>query len=311
MDSESIVQEAAFTAFSLIIITKCEKIEPFIIDVFKIITNVFNKYTGPCLLNLYDIFTLLTENFEDHFRNEKISGELIKCVVNKWYETINSFFNSIDNSIDEKKKNFNNICAVFDMIISLIKASGDILNIFLKDFLEGTLKVLNKNYEIFETGNKDYDLLDKDMIIKCFDLISTLYYSVPSFMINYNKKNQLIELIFKFIDINENFLNHHGIALLGDIGRFDTLIFHENIKYIFNILIMYIELPTILKNNDNSEFNNEPIQMEKFSMCNNSCWTLGILAISYPDTLFEYIHIIMSKLTKIISFPKVIKTIKI
>jgi len=140
LDSESIVQEASCTAFSVIVLTKREKIEPFLYDVFKIITKVLNKYKGSCLLNLYDIFILLTENFEEHFRNEAISSELIKCVVNKWYETINISENNIDNS------NNSNICAVFDMIISLVKAAGSVLTIFIGDFLDGTLNILNKNY---------------------------------------------------------------------------------------------------------------------------------------------------------------------
>ena len=305
MDAEAIVQEAACTAFSVIVLTKREKIEPFLYDVFKIITNVFNKYSGASILNLYDIFALLTENFEEHFRNEAISSELIKCVVNKWYETINSYLAS-----DGKADNAN-ISAIFDMIISLIKAAGCVMTIFIGDFLDGTLNVLNKNYEFFAKSNKDLNSLDKDLITKCFDLISHVYNAVPAYMVNYPKKNKIVEFVFKYLEINENYLNHFGIALIGDIARVDNLIFQENIKYIINTLIKYLELPehsNKTKNvcvgyNGNAK---EPIEMEKLSVCNNSCWTLGILAISYPNSTKEFIHPIMKKLTKIISLPRVI-----
>lgn len=304
MDAEAIVQEAACTAFSVIVLTKREKIEPYLYDVFKIITNVFNKYSGVSLLNLYDIFTLLTENFEEHFRNEAISSELIKCVVNKWYETINAYLNS------PAKADNSNITAIFDMIIALVKAAGGVMTIFIGDFLDGTLNVLNKNYEIYVKSNKDLNSLDKDLITKCFDLISHVYNAVPAYMVNYPKKNKIVEFIFKYLEINDNYLNHFGIALIGDIGRVDILIFQENIKYIVNTLIKFLELPDYIKaKNSSSGCPNakEPIEMEKLSVCNNSCWTIGILAISYTNSVKEFIHPIMKKLTKIISLPRVIR----
>lgn len=305
MDSEAIVQEAACTAFSVIVLTKREKIEPFLYDVFKIITNVFNKYSGVSLLNLYDIFTLLTENFEEHFRNEALSSELIKCVVNKWYETINSYLSAAG------KADNANISAIFDMIISLVKAAGGVMTIFIGDFLDGTLNVLNKNYELFLNANKDLNLLDKDLITKCFDLLSHVYNAVPAYMVNYPKKNKIVEFVFKYLEINENYLNHFGIALIGDIGKVDSLIFQENIKYIVNTLIKYLELPEYLKaksgySSGGNSKEQQPIEMERLSVCNNSCWTLGILAISYPNSIKEFIHPIMKKLTKIISLPRVL-----
>lgn len=297
------MQEAACTAFSIIVLTKREKVEPFLYDVFKIITNVFNKHTGDCLLNLYDIFTMLTENFEEHFKNESLSSELIKCVVNKWYETVNLYQNW------PEKANNANISSVFDMIISLLKAAGSVMNVFINEFLTGTLDILNKNYQIFLSENKDINTLDKDLITKCFDLISNIYISVPGYMVNYIKKNQIVEIVFKFMEIHENYLNHYGIALIGDIGRVDNQIFQENIKFIINTLIKNLVIPESMKNNSNKNGPREPIEMETLSVCNNSCWTIGILAISYPNYLKEFIHPIMQKLTKIICLPRVKLTI--
>jgi len=129
-------------------------------------------------------------------------------------------------------------------------------------------------------------------------------------MVNYPKKNKILEFFFKYLEINENYINHFGIALIGDIGRVDNLIFQENIKYIINTLIKYLELPEYMKAKYGScsdSSNKELIEMEKLSVCNNSCWTIGILAISYPNSVKEFIQPIMKKLTKIISLPRVIK----
>lgn len=259
-------------------------------DVFKIITNVFNKFTGTCLLTLYDLISLLSENFEEYFRNEALSSELIKCVVKKWYEII------ILNQTTSENYNIN-LTAIFDMIISLVKVAGCVMTLFINDFLSGTLEILKKNYDNYISANKDLNFLDKDLITKCFDLFSNIYTALPVFMINYPMKNSIVEFVFKFLDINENYLNHYAIALLGDIGRVDNMIFKENIKYIINLLIKNLDLPPQTKA--------EPLEMEKLSVCNNSSWTIGILATSYPDTIKEFIHQIMKKLTKIISLPRV------
>jgi len=225
--------------------------------------------------------------------------------VNKWFETINFYIGA------EGKEDNANISAIFDMIISLVKAAGCVMTIFIGSFLDGTLNVLNKNYEIFAKDSKDLSLLDKDLITKCFDLISHVYNAVPAYMINYPSKNKIVEFVFKYLGINENYVNHFVIALIGDIAKVDNLIFQDNIKYIVNTLIESLDLPEYMraKNGCGGNTNGnakEPIEIEKLSVCNNSCWTLGILAISYPNSVKEFIHPIVKRLTMIISLPRVI-----
>lgn len=266
---------------------------------FKIITNALNKFSGISLLNVYDIFTLLAENYQQHFKNESLSIELIQCLVNKWYQTLSLYQNSPDN------RNNTDIGYVFDAIISLVKAAGNFINVFIGEFLNGTLEILNKNYELFLASNKDKNMLDKDLITKCFDLISNIYIAFPSYMVNYHKKTTIVEYVFKYLEINENYLNHYSIALIGDIGRVDNKIFEENIKFILNTLIKNLDIPELMGNCSNKKLQGEPLEVEKLSVSNNSCWTIGILAVSYPTILKEFIHPIMQKLTKIISLPRV------
>jgi len=125
-------------------------------------------------------------------------------------------------------------------------------------------------------------------------------------MWNFENKNLIVVYIYKYLDLNENYLNHYGIALLGDIARYDKIILKDNINYITDNLIRNLELPDMT--NKSSKDNND-IEMEKLSICNNTCWTIGILAISYPDCIKDSVHIIMKKLIKIISLPRLNKSL--
>jgi transportin-1 len=316
LDSETIVQEAAYTAFSKILITKRETVEPFLLDIFKIVLNVFKKHENEnknknknSLLNLFEIFSLLTENFEEAFRNEAISSELIECVFKIWIENVKLYKEQNINNYKNSNKNNenNNISVIFDMIISFVKAASYTISLnLISNFLDSILEILRINYENYEKENKDSNIIDKDLITKCFDLLSNIYISVPGFMLHFENKNLIVLYIYKYLDLNENYLNHYGIALLGDIARSDKLILKDNINFITINLIKNLEIPDMT--NKNLKDNND-IEMEKLSICNNSCWTIGILAISYPECLKDSINILMKKLIKIISLPRLNKSL--
>jgi hypothetical protein len=47
------------------------------------------------LLTLYDLISLIVEEFESHFTDETLIEELVKCVMKKWYETQESEMRTI------------------------------------------------------------------------------------------------------------------------------------------------------------------------------------------------------------------------
>lgn len=298
LDLETIVQEAAVTAFIVILETKPEKIEPFLFDIFKILTNVFKKYSGNSLINFFEIFTLLTENFEDAFKNESLSNELVEIVIQIWNK-------NLENYLKEENK-ANNVSEYFDIIISLIKASGQIRTNLINNIIIDTLNIFQKNLENFEKDKKDSNSIDKDIITKCFDLLSNVYTTVPFFIKNFEKKNSIVEYTYKYLNLKEKYLNHYIIALLGDIAKTDKILLEENIDFIIKILIENLDFENLSKKISKIKDDND---LEKLSLCNNSCWAIGIFALSYPNFIKDYIHIIMDKLTKIISLPKLNKSL--
>lgn len=297
LDSESIVREAAFSAFSVIILTSPEKIEQFLFDVFNIITLAIEKFNEIYLLNIYEILILLTENYKEYFKIESPSYQMIQCVFKKWYQTIKAH----NSCLDYTKNSF--IMSNFDLFIALLKAAGDLMKLSIEELLDCTLEILIKNYEFLLINNKELNSIDKDLINKCIDFISHIYNSYPELMLNYSKKFLILEYTLKFFEMEDNYLNPFCITLLGDMGRVDNTILQESINYLMNVIIKYLEIPQIIKQNELNIISNN---MLNISFCNNSCLTIGSLIISYPNSMKEFIHQIMKKLTIILSSPRVL-----
>lgn len=284
LDIEEIVQEAASTAFSIMLTTNKNRIEPFLPEIIKIVTTIFDKYCDTSILILHDITNLLTKHYDESFKNLHLIEELIKCIIKKLNEKISS-------------KDFVSISYLLEIIPAIVKTSGYNIVIYIKDFLNATFEIIKNFHSQYKNSNNDVSSLDKDLINKCLDLISVIYSSLPNLMLEFENKNIITENIFKLLEINDHYIKHFVIAVIGDIGKIDNKIFIPHIKTLFNLLIVNLEL---------NEFNKmDPVEIDKLSVCNNSCWTLGLLAMSYSQFITEFMKIIMNKLIKILKNTKV------
>jgi hypothetical protein len=282
LDKEFIVQEAACTAFTTMIQTKKDKLEPYLVDIFKIITSVFDIYQGTSLLTLYEIISLLTESFEDHFKNPSLIEDLVKCVVKKWYTMLNT-------------EDYKNISPVFDMVCSIIKVSTLMLE-FVNDFLNGSLRLLEINLNNYFNNNNDVTQIDREVVSKSIDLISVLCQTNPDKINEHSNKDKIVEYTYNIIETGDSYVKHYVIALIGDICTVDAKLILPKFKFTIEVLIKNLELPV-------NKF--EALEVEKLSICNNSCWTIGLMAVHLPNETKPYVNQIMKALMKILSYSKV------
>lgn len=285
LDKEIIVQEAACTAFSTMILTKKEKLEPYLFDIFKIISSVFNKYTGTSLLTLYDIISLLTEYFAEHFKNQNLIEEVVNCVIKRWYDMV-------------KTQDYKNISPIFEMVCSIIRVSGNYIHQYFDYFLNGSLFIIEFHYNSYITNNMDPNFLDRELITKSLDLISVLCQIFPGSIKDSQNKFKILDYFFKLIDTNEVYLKHYLIALVGDLCKADNTILLSKFEKVINVLFLNLEFPET-----GNKF--ETMEMERLSVCNNACWSIGQLALSYPEQIRIYVIAILNKLLKILSLPRV------
>jgi hypothetical protein len=282
LDKEIIVQEAACTAFTTMIQTKKEKMEPYLMDIFKIITSVFDIYQGTILLTLYDIISLLTEHFKDHFKNNVLVEDIVRCVVKKWYSILNT-------------EDYRNISPAFDIVCSLLKVTN-MMTEFLNDFLTGSLKLIENNINSYD-NTKDLSVIDREIVSKCMDLLSVICQTNASVFTQHQSKILIVEYTYKIIEIGDYYVKHYAIALLGDICTIEPELIKPRITLTMEVLISNLELPI-------SKL--DTLEVEKLSVCNNSCWTIGLIANALPDEVKNYVKLVMKSLLKILSYTKVI-----
>jgi transportin-1 len=281
-DKEPIVQESACTALSTMIITDKDKLEPYLFDIFKVITEVFEQYTGTSLLTLYEIITLVTEYYEEHFKNPNLIGKLVNCVVNKWYDLV-------------KSGDCKNISPIFEMVCSIIKVSSNLAQQFFDCFYNGCLIIIETSLNLLKK-HKDPSYIDKELLSKSLDLISVLCQYFPSLIIENQNKTTMLEYLLNLIELNDNYVKHYLLALLGDLAKVDNKLLTNKFENLMIFLLACLDLP------DNRV---EGIDFEKLSTCNNACWAIGLIAVNYPNQIKKNVLIILKKLLKIMSLPKV------
>lgn len=144
------------------------------------------------------------------------------------------------------------------------------------------------------------------MLSKCIDLISILCNSHAEHIQNaINKSNimdillTLILVISYLIKLNNYEIKHYVFALIGDLTKSNITVLMSNIDQIMTILINHLECPPSINKYDSNE-------MAKLYVCNNTCWTIGLLANTYNELLSNYTEPIMIKLLKILCVPRVI-----
>ena len=109
-------------------------------------------------------------------------------------------------------------------------------------------------------------------------------------MLEYTNKKIIRDTLLKVLEINQNYIRHIVIAVIGEIAQADSSIFIFSVKTIMSNLIETLEFE---EGKDKDNFH-------KICVCNNTCWTIGLFAITYSKTMLEHINVIMKKMIKIL-----------
>ena len=282
LDKENLVRESAGSAFQKMIYVNKTLLEPYLFDVLLIIRNVFKKYTGRNLLSVYDILILIMDNYSNLFKNKNSVEDMTNCLVQKWYELV-------------KNNDMLTLPSFFDVIINLIKVCGDFLIKDCKYFLSGSLKIIEQHINEYKTNNSHFVNCDKELLSKSLDMISSICQNYPEFIKGSIFKKNIVEFLFDIMKMKDLYILHYAIALFGDLIKTELNILLSYIDNLFHILIPLINLQT----------EENEIQSEKLSVCNNSIWTIGLSSINYPSKTVMYIDEIMEKFKPILILQKV------
>lgn len=290
LDPETIVQEAACSAFNILVTGYKDKLLPYLSDVFKIITNTFGSFKGEGLLTLYDSIILLTENYPDSFRELDLVCELVYRLLTKWCEFILNI-KQLNEKGEKPVLDVTNINFI-DLSMSLIKVSSDILFCHFEDYFSGAIMIMQLYAE------------DKDVICRCLDLISQLIQNLSYQFCKSPNVPTLMKIISDLFLYDKDLgIKQYAIALIGDISKAESgkVLLEEHIDSIIHILIESLLLKPI---KDTKKY-----QVNQISVCNNSCWTLGLICKIFPEKINVYITSLMSRIINIFALPKLNKSL--
>jgi len=285
LDSEKIVQEASSSAFSILLKANKVKIVPFLPDVIKIVATIFDKYTETNILILHDITVILTQNYQEEFQKFEVVEYLIKSIIKNFRDKI-------------YKKDFLNVIYLIDILPVLFKSNGFNINNYIEEILLLTFEIIDFFYMKYISHKNNLTVMEKNIINKSLDLLSVVYSLAPQKMLEFKLKHKIVENILKLLEIDDNYVKHFVIAIIGEIAMIDSQIYKNSIRMIASILINNLYI-----NECNKQ---DSIEMDKLTVCNNTCWTIGLLAMSYPNVLIEFLQAIMKKLIMILNHSKVL-----
>ncbi len=93
-------------------------------------------------------------------------------------------------------------------ICSIIKASGELLKGFCKEFLtrslniiDSTINIYNVDFILIQKNNKDLAFLDTELLSKCIELISILCDTLPSFCTEVLNQSNILEYMNILLDV--------------------------------------------------------------------------------------------------------------
>jgi hypothetical protein len=281
LDKETIVRESATSALDELISYNKQIIEPFLYDVFKVIGNIFDNFTGVDLLCIYDLLIIIINNYNSVFKYKSIVDDVIKHIVTKWYELVKG---------NEKLNEAYDIISLpyfIEVVICLIRVQGDFLLDYLHYFLTGSLKIIEINVNNITTNIND---INKDLFTQTIELLSNIIQFYPCYIKECPIKKNILYFIFNIMKCKDLHILHYTIVLIGDLILSDKLFMLNSIDKLFEQLIPLIYLDQITKEKHH----------EIISVCNNSIWVLGIMCASYKEKADCYINTIITKISNIL-----------
>jgi hypothetical protein len=223
------------------------------------------------------------DNYREIFQYQNFVDEIVECLVQKW---------------DELVKNYDLLTLpfFFEVIISLIRVRGYFRVEICKYFLTGCLKIIEIN--VNEMRNNNYSIInvDKEVLIKSINMITALSQNFPSYIKSSSFEKNIIGFLFEILKLKDINIQNHVIVLFGFLMKADSEILKNDCVKLLQILIPHIEFISNKKDLDN----------DKFSLCDYSSWTIGLIAKYYPKEINNLIDKFFEQLKENISFQKVI-----
>lgn len=270
LDTNKKVQEAACSAFATLEEEACTELVPYLGYILNTLVFAFTKYQNKNLLILYDAIGTLADSVGHHLNKEEYINMLMPPLIEKWNTLKDDdrglfpLLECLSSVATALKTGFLPYCEpVFQRCLSLIQQT-----------LQQSI-MSAQNPEQYPTPNKDF-------MIVALDLLSGLADGLNGHMESLVASSNVIELLFKSMQDPLAEVRQSSFALLGDL----TKACFQHVKPVIPEII-----PILAQN----------LNPEHISVCNNSIWSVGEIAIQLKGEMRPYVHLVLDQLIVIIN----------
>ena len=261
LDDNKRVQEAACSAFATIEEEACTDLVPFLHDIIHTLVCAFTKYQHKNLLILYDAIGTLAESVGPYLNIQEYIGMLMPPLIEKW------------NSLGDKDKD---LFPLLECLSSLAIALQLGFLPYADPVFKRCVRLIECNLEQKESSVEDIvGTTDKDFLIVALDLLSGLTEGLQGNIENLVTQTNLITLLYHCMQDRIPEVRQSSFALLGDLTR-------ACYQYVQPLINQFIPL---LSANLNPNL---------VSVCNNSTWAIGEIAIQMGSEIRQYIPLFIS-----------------
>jgi transportin-1 len=292
LDNNKRVQEAACSAFATFEEEACNEIVPYLYDIVRTFVEAFKRYQAKNLLILYDAVGTLADSVADKLADPALSQMLMEPIMQKWATLT-----------DEDREIYPLLECVSSIAMAMQKAFMPYTPPVFERcvyFIENTLnKALTAGLaanrlreEIGPNGPteaqlaevKKIDTPEKDVLIVAIDLLSELTEALgeniqPLVGANNSK---LIQLLYFCVNDPNVEVRQSAFALLGDLAK---------TCYPLVQPFVHLLIPVMATN----------INPDNISVCNNSIWAIGEIAMRLGTGISPFLQQILGPLVLVMT----------
>ena len=265
LDDNKRVQEAACSAFATIEEEACTELVPFLYDIIQTLVLAFSKYQHKNLLILYDAIGTLAESVGPYLNNQEYIGMFMPPLIERW------------NSLRDDDKD---LFPLLECLSSLAIALQLGFLPYAEPVFKRCVRLIECNLELLNNVPSSVNNTtnpDKDFLIVALDLLSGLTEGLQGNIENLVNQTTLLSLLFHCMQDRVPEVRQSSFALLGDLTR-------ACFQYVHPFAEDF--LPILSKN----------LNPELISVCNNSTWAIGELAMQMGRDIQSFIPLFTSLL---------------
>ncbi|VDN02526.1 unnamed protein product [Thelazia callipaeda] len=258
LDNNKRVQEAACSAFATLEEEANLELVPYLPEILSTLVEAFNRYQAKNLLILYDAVGTLADSVGQNLNQPYYVETIMRPLMAKW-----------DSLGDEDKELFPLLECLSSVATALHEAFLPYCEPVFQRCTTLIGRCLQQSQLAMERPN-EYDMPDKDFLIVALDLLSGLAEGLAEHIDSLVGPSQIIALVYQCSMDSSAEVRQSSFALLGDLSK----VCYHYIQPHINVF-----LPILAQN----------MGSESISVCNNSIWAIGEIAMKMGEGMRPHV----------------------